>query len=158
MKRNDVAFYLFVGLIILGIASLIWEIQATVITSISLATLLFSIAQSIESAIHFKEENLKNALEVNSKIQLIRCSESEMLSMKSIIQNFNPDNKDKWLRICVAALNCLAFAVFFLGFVIPIKIDSSINAAITIFSVAMIFLSSVCSTNTFFLKNGASIP
>lgn len=91
--------------------------------------------------IHFKKENLKNALEVNSKIQLIQCSDSEMLSMKSIIQNFNPNSKDKWLKISVIALNSLAFTVFLLGFVISIKFNSSINAAITIFSVAMLFLS-----------------
>ena len=41
----------------------------------------------------------------------------------------------------VIALNSLAFTVFLLGFVISIKFNSSINAAITIFSVAMLFLS-----------------
>ena len=112
MERNDTALCLFIGLIFLGIASLIWEVQANVIASISFATLLFSIAQLIESVIHFKKENLKNALEVNSKIQLIQCSDSEMLSMKSIIQNFNPNSKDKWLKISVIALNSLAFTVF----------------------------------------------
>ena len=91
MKRNDTALYIFFGLVALGIASLFTEIKPNVIATISIAMLFFSIGQSIESIISYNDENMKNALEVNNKTNIIHLTEKEMLAMRSIIQNFNPD-------------------------------------------------------------------
>ncbi len=141
MKRNDTALYIFVGLVSLGIASIYIEIESSIIVSISIAMLLFSIGQLIESIISYNEENMKNALEVNNKTRVTNLTDQEMLIMKSLIQNFNSDKKKQVLRLITIIVNSIAFVVFFLGFVIPINIDPSINAAVTIFSAAAIFLS-----------------
>ena len=141
MKRNDTALYIVVGLVALGIASLFTEIKPNVIATISIAMLFFSIGQSIESIISYNDENMKNALEVNNKTNIIHLTEKEMLAMRSIIQNFNPDKKKRLLNLLAIIVNCIAFAVFFLGFVIPIEINPSINAVVTIFSAALIFFS-----------------
>ena len=141
MKRNDTALYIFVGLVSLGIASIYIEIESSIIVSISIAMLLFSIGQLIESIISYNEENTKNALEVNNKTRVTNLTDQEMLIMKSLIQNFNSDKKKQVLRLITIIVNSIAFVVFFLGFVIPINIDPSINAAVTIFSAAAIFLS-----------------
>lgn len=141
MKRNDTALYIFVGLVSLGIASIYIEIESSIIVSISIAMLLFSIGQLIESIISYNEENMKNALEVNNKTRVTNLTDQEMLIMKSLIQNFNSDKKKQVLRLITIIVNSIAFVVFFLGFVIPINIDPSISAAVTIFSAAAIFLS-----------------
>lgn len=141
MKRNDTALYIFVGLVSLGIASIYIEIESSIIVSISIAMLLFSVGQLIESIISYNEENMKNALEVNNKTRVTNLTDQEMLIMKSLIQNFNSDKKKQVLRLITIIVNSIAFVVFFLGFVIPINIDPSINAAVTIFSAAAIFLS-----------------
>ena len=141
MKRNDTTLYIFVGLVSLGIASIYIEIKSSIIVSISIAMLFFSIGQFIESIISYNEENMKNALEVNNKTKITNLTEQEMLIMKSLIQNFNPDKKKRVLKAITIIVNSIAFVVFFLGFVIPINIDPSINAAVTIFSASAIFLS-----------------
>ena len=141
MKRNDTALYIFVGLVALGIASIYIEIKPNIIASITIAMFFFSIGQLIESKISYNDENMKNALEVNNQTDIIHLTEKEMLTMKSIIQNFNPDKKKLLLKALAIVVNCIAFAIFFLGFVIPINIDPSINAAVSIFSAAVIFFS-----------------
>ena len=141
MKRNDTALYIFVGLVALGIASIYVEIKPNVLASISIAMLFFSAGQLIEAIISYNDENMKNALEVNNQTDIIHLTDKEMLTMRSIIQNFNPDKKKKLLKVFAIIVNSIASVVFFLGFVIPIDIDPSINAAITIFSAAMIFFS-----------------
>jgi|GEM_PF-6645610 len=141
MKRNDTALYIFVGLVALGIASIYIEIKSSVIASISIAMFFFSIGQSIESIISYNDEDMKNALEVNNITSITHLTEKEMLTMRSIIQNFNPDKRQQALRKCAIVVNCIAFVVFFLGFVIPINIDASINAFVTILSAAVVFFS-----------------
>ena len=141
MKRNDTALYIFVGLLALGVFSFFFKVKSSVIASISIAMLLFSIAQVIEAVISYDEENKKLSLESYKTINGIELTDGQLLFMKSFISNFDPNKKKCALKLISTILHCVAFAILFIGFVAPLDISDSISAAITIISAAMIFLS-----------------
>lgn len=141
MRRNDTALYICLGLLCLGIASLWIDMKPSIIASISVSMLIFSIAQVVESTIDYNNENMRNALEAFGKINKDSITEEQMMFMKSYILNFDPDKKKRRFKVASSVLYCTAFAILFLGFVIPIRINQKINAAVTIVSASVIFLS-----------------
>jgi len=141
MRRNDTALYIFVGLIILGICSLAFEIKTSVIAGISTATLVFSIAQVIEVSINNSEEDMKKAFEVYSKIDKTQFTEEQIMFGKVYLNYFDNDKKKSHYKFIARCMYCIAFALLFLGFVYPVVIPDNIIAAVTIFSASIIFFS-----------------
>ena len=95
MKRNDIALYIFVGLVALGITSFFCEIKTSIIASVSIAALIFSIALVIEAIINYKEEDTKSAFEVLNKVMKNRLTEGQLLFAKSYVKYFDTDKKNK---------------------------------------------------------------
>ena len=141
MRRNDTALYICLGLLCLGIASLWIDMKPSIIARISVSMLIFSIAQVVESTIDYNNVNTRNALEVFGKINKHSITEEQMMFMKSYILNFDTDKKKQRTKVASSVLYCTAFAILFLGFVIPVQINQNLNAAVTIVSASVIFLS-----------------
>lgn len=141
MKRNDIALYVCIGLIALAAASFLFNIKSSIIASISIATLVFTFAQTIEAFISYREENLRRSLEVNNKTKVISLTETQMMLMDVFIKYMNPDKKQRTAKVIATVLYIIAFVILFLGFVVPVTIDERICSAVTILSAAMIFFS-----------------
>ena len=141
MKQNNIALYMAIGLACLSVTSFFVAINQSTIAMLSIATLLFSIAQAIESLLIYSLDNTRNSLEVNNKAGLINISEEMMAVMNLMVVNFNTDKKIKVLKTVSSGIYIIAFAVLFIGFAIPVRISTQIVSAITIVSLAMVFIS-----------------
>ena len=60
MKNRSMSIYIAIGLIGLFIASFLVEIEAQVVVGLSIATLLFTIAQMLDAQVCFWNEDLQN--------------------------------------------------------------------------------------------------
>ena len=141
MKRNNMALYMAVGLTGLTIFSFWFCINQQITTSLSIATLLFTIAQTIESRANYMDEDMQNAMDIVNRVGNFNFNDEMMVFFKTQMKYDTSNVKKKWMERVVIAINCLAFMVLFVAFAIPIQIPSQLNTAVSILSTALLFLS-----------------
>ena len=83
MRKNNIALYIAIGLSGLSIVSLLVCINQQITVSLSLATLLFTIAQTIESKANYMDEDMQNAMDVANKVGNFNFNDEMMVFFKS---------------------------------------------------------------------------
>lgn len=141
MRKNNIALYIAIGLTGLSIISLLVCINQQITASLSIATLLFTIAQTIESKANYMDEDMQNAMDIANKVGNFNFNDEMMVFFKTWMKYDTSNGKKKWMERAVTAINCVAFMVLFVGFAIPIKIPDQLSTAVSILSAALLFLS-----------------
>ncbi len=141
MRKNNLALYIAIGLAGLAIISLRTGINQQITTSLSIATLLFTIAQTVESKENYMDEDMQNAVDITNKVGNFNYTDETMMFFKAWMKYDTSNTKKKWMERAVIAINCVAFIVLFVGFAIPISIPDQLSMAVSILSTALLFLS-----------------
>ena len=141
MNNRYISIYIAVGLTGLFIASFVLKIVPQIIVGLSVATLLFTIAQLLDSQISFWNEDLQNQVDVYNNIGNLNLSPQNLLFYKIVSKYQNPPKKQKVMRLIASALYGIAFIILFLSFVVPINITESVGTSITILSSSLLFFS-----------------
>lgn len=141
MKRRSMSIYISIGLVGLFIASVFVQIEPQVIMGLSVATLLFTIAQTLDSQISFWNEDLQNQVDAYNNIGDFNLSPKNLLFIKIASKYQNPPKKQKTINCFAAILYGVAFVILFLAFVVPINISEKIGTSVTILSSSLLFLS-----------------
>ena len=85
MKRNDIALHIAIGLAVLAIISLFMQIGQGIAVGISAATLLFTIAQTIESRLSYLNDDTETAVDVADKAGLMNMSAENVMMFKALL-------------------------------------------------------------------------
>ena len=139
MKKN-IALYMAIGLGCLGVAALFVNIEQSVIVSLSISSLFFTFGQVLASYIYYKKEELPLLVNVYNKAYNFNMDEVDLVFAKTLLECSELSTKEKLIIGLAHLCNFIAFAVLFLGFVIPFNIPNNYTAAIAIFSVALVFV------------------
>lgn len=116
-------------------------INQQITASLSIATLLFTIAQTMESRTKYMDEDTQNAMDIANRVGNLNFNDEMMVFLKAWMKYDTSNVKKKWMERVVITINCVAFMVLFVGFAIPIQIPSQLNTAVSILSTALLFLS-----------------
>lgn len=135
------AFYIAIGLIGLCIASFFVEIKAQITMGLSIATLLFTIAQMLDSQINFWSEDLQNQVDVYNNVGNFNLSPENLMLTKTMFKYMDPPKKQKIIRVLASIVYGGAFIVLFLAFVIPLNISEKVGTSIAILSTSLLFFS-----------------
>lgn len=141
MRKTNIALHIALGLTCLAFISIFIPVGQSIVAAISIATLLFTIAQAIESYLRGLYENMRESVDVNKLFGSIDLSEEQMAFCRLYIKYDDSGMKNKLLGIMSTVLNSLAFAVLFIGLVVQVSIPAKITAAVAIFSAAILFFS-----------------
>ncbi len=139
MKQN-VSLHIFIGLLGLGIASFFIHIEQSVIVFLSFATLLFTISQTINSYLNYKNEDLQKRIDTISKTQNLKLSEKNAIWLKKYVSYSELSIGKKILSFLSDSISSIAFVILFIGFVVPVQFPEDIGNIATILSTAMLFL------------------
>lgn len=141
MRKNNIALYIAIGLAGLSIISFWFSINQQIAASLSIATLLFTIAQTIESKANYMDEDMQSAVDVANRVGNFNFDDEMMMLFKTWMKYDTSNVKKKWMERVILVINCAAFIVLFAGFAIPIQIPSQLSTAVSILSTALLFLS-----------------
>lgn len=141
MKRRSISIYIAIGLMGLFIASLFIKIEPQVIVGLSIVTLLFTIAQMLDSQVNFWNEDLQNIVNIYNNIGNFNISPENLLLTKAMFRYMDQPKRLKFMRILAAVLYCISFVILFVVFVVPLNISERIGTSVTILSAALLFLS-----------------
>lgn len=141
MKKRNVAINISVGLVVLSFAALYVEIEPKTIVGLSMATLLFTIAQMLDSQVSFWNDDLQNQVDVYNNIGNFNLSPQNLLVFKILSKYQNPPKKQKIMHWIASTLYSVAFIILLLGFAAPISISEKVGTNVTILSSSLIFLS-----------------
>ena len=141
MKSRSMSIYIAIGLAGLFIVSFFVEIVPQIIIGLSVATLLFTIAQLLDSQVSFWNEDLQNQVDVFNNIGNFNLSPQNLLLAKMASKYQNPPKKQKIMHQSATVLYGVAFIVLFLSFVVPIDISEEIGMSITVLSSSLLFFS-----------------
>lgn len=141
MKNRSMSIYIAIGLAALFITSFFVKIEPQIIVGLSIATLLFTIAQLLDSQISFWNEDLQNRMDAYNNIGNFNLSPQNRLFIKIVSKYQNPPKKQKLMRQIASVLYGVAFIVLFLSFVIPINISEKVGTSVTVLSSSLLFFS-----------------
>jgi len=125
----------------LFIASLFIEIAPQVIVGLSVATLLFTIAQLLDSQISFWNEDLQNQVDIYNNIGNFNLSPQNLLFVKMVSKYQNPPKKQKIMNKIATVLYGVAFVILFMAFAVPVNISERVGTSVSVLSSALLFLS-----------------
>ena len=111
MRKNNLALYIAIGLAGLAVISLRTCINQQITTSLSIATLLFTIAQTVESKENYMDEDMQNAVDVANKVGNFNYNDEMMMFFKTWMKYDASNTKKKWMERTVIVINCVAFIV-----------------------------------------------
>ena len=141
MNSRKMPLYIAVGLIGLCIASFFVEIQQQILTGLSIATLLFTVAQVVDSQIAFWNEDLENETDRYNDKEGDPFDAETLLLIKTMLKCRKPPKKQTILTTIVIMMYSAAFVAFFVSFVVPFNFPNQIGNSVSIFSIALLFLS-----------------
>ena len=138
--KNNIALYMAIGLICFSLSALFFNIEQSVIVSLSISSLFFTIGQVLDSFIYYKKEELPLLVDTYNKVYNFNMDEADLAITKVLLECSELSTGEKWVIGLAHFFNLIAFAVLFLGFAIPFNIPNNCTAAIAIFSVALVFI------------------
>lgn len=141
MKKRNVAINISVGLVVLSFVALYVEIDTKIIVGLSMATLLFTIAQMLDSQVSFWNDDMQNQVDVYNNIGNFNLSPQNLMFIKILSKYQNPPKKQKLMHWLASILYSVAFIILLLAFVAPINISVKVGTSATILSSSLIFLS-----------------
>ena len=141
MKSRSMPIYIAIGLLGLFVSSFFVDIEPQVIVGLSVAILLFTIAQLLDSQISFWNEDLQNQVDVVNNIGNFNLSPQNLLFIKIASKYQNPPQKQKIVQRIAAVLYSVAFMVLFLSFVVKTNISEEVGTSVTVLSSSLLFFS-----------------
>lgn len=141
MKNRSMSIYIAIGLIGLFIASFLVEIEAQVVVGLSIATLLFTIAQMLDAQVCFWNEDLQNQVDIYNNVGNYNLSPENVLLAKTMFRYMDQPKKQKFMKILATVLYCVSFLILFIAFVVPLHISEKVGTSITILSSSLLFFS-----------------
>lgn len=141
MKRRSMSIYIAIGLVGLFIASFFVEIEPQVIVGMSIATLLFTIAQMLDSQVGFWNEDLQNQVDIYNSIGNLNLTPENIFLAKAMFRYMDQPKRQKIMHILASVLYCISFVVLFIVFVVPLNISGRTGTSVTILSSALLFFS-----------------
>lgn len=141
MKSRNMSFYITIGFTGLFIASFWFKIEPQKIAGLSITTLFFTIAQTLDSQINFWNEDLQNQVDIYNNVGDFNLSPKNLLLIKFISKYQTPPKKQKIMYKITTIIYGLAFIILFLTFVIPMNISEQVETSITILSSVVLFFS-----------------
>lgn len=141
MKNRSMSIYIAIGLIGLFITSFFIEIEVQIVVGLSIATLLFTIAQMLDAQVNYWNEDLQNQVDIYNNVGDYNLSPENILLAKTMFRYMDQPKKHKFMKILATVLYCVSFVILFIAFVIPLNISENIGTSITILSSALLFFS-----------------
>lgn len=143
MKKNNIILGLACGFLVLAVVSFFVPISIQVITTLSVCSLLFSIAQAIQGYLSEKGAEDYAMFEAVAEIGNLEITDEWKLMYKNHLSWFKTSKKEKILTIISRIIECVSIIVLICGLVIPLPVfeNEKIGTACTIGSFSAIFLS-----------------
>lgn len=143
MKKSNIVLGLACGFFLVALLSFYIDISVQVITTLSISSLLFSIAQAIQGFLSEKKNEHKAMLEAFDQVANMNITKDWMLFYKKYVPELNAGKKEKMLKIISTIIECTSIVVLVCGLVIPLPIfeNQKIGTFCTVSSFSAIFLS-----------------
>lgn len=143
LKQNNISLGLGIGFVILAVLCLFFEISPQILATISLCSLLFTVSQTIQNFLSFKEKESETKIDVMSKVQKCDMDERWILFAQRYSHLFLSSKNEHYLKKIGEALEIASFIVLICGFVIPIKAleNTSLGNLCTLLSFGLLFFS-----------------
>lgn len=141
MKSRSMSIYIAIGLVGLFIVSFFVKIRPQVVIGLSIATLLFTIAQMLDARVNFCNEDLQNQFEIYNNVGDYNLSPENILLVKAMFRYMDQPKEQKIMVMIATLLYCVSFVILFVVFVIPLNISDKIGTSVTILSSALLFFS-----------------
>lgn len=141
MKRRSMSIYITIGLAGVFIASFFVEIEPQVIVGLSIATLLFTLAQMLDSQVSFWNEDLQNQVDICNSIGNFNLTPENIFLTKAMFRYMDQPKRQKIMQILATVLYCISFVILFIVFVVPLNISERTGTSVTILSSALLFFS-----------------
>lgn len=106
-----------------------------------MATLLFTIAQMLDSQVSFWNDDMQNQVDVYNNIGNFNLSPQNLMFFKILSKYQNPPKKQKIMHWLASILYSVAFIILLLAVVAPINISENVGTSATILSSSLIFFS-----------------
>ena len=86
MKNRSMSIYIAIGLIGLFITSFFIEIEVQIVVGLSIATLLFTIAQMLDAQVNYWNEDLQNQVDIYNNVGDYNLSPENILLAKTMFR------------------------------------------------------------------------
>lgn len=143
MKKNNITLCLAVGFFALAASLIIFKISNQALVAISISSFIYTLAQTIRSIVDLKNEEHKLQLDAFNSIGSLNLNQSQLMLLKRYSPWFFSTKNEKRIHLASTALECIAFAVLFVGLTIPIPFlyNETISDIATVLSFGFLFLS-----------------
>lgn len=141
MEKRSMSIYIAIGLIGLFIVSFFVKIEPQIIVGLSIVTLLFTIAQMLDSQVRAWNEELQNQVDVHNNVENLNLTYEDIFLTKMAFRYISQPKRQKFMRALATALYCISFVVLFIAFIVPLNISEKIGTSVTILSSALLFVS-----------------
>lgn len=143
MKTNNSAIGISIGFFALAILSFWTNVSIQNISVFSLCSLLFSIAQALESYINSKASESKAMIRAMDKLSNWNLTEVWKFIYEEYSYPYNAGRKDRILLYTSNIVECASFVVLILGLTRPISLfeHEEIGTFCTIASFSILFFS-----------------
>lgn len=143
MKRNNVAFCLFISFLILSLIAIFVEISAQMLIAISVSSTIYTFAQTLKNRIDLEDDETRTQLETFNAVGNFNMTAENLFFMKRYAPQFCASKQTKILNKVILILECVAFSALIIGLIIPIPFleNERISEVATILSFAFLFLS-----------------
>lgn len=121
MKKSNIALGMSIGFGILAVVSCFVNISIQVITTLSLCSLLFTIAQTIQSFITEYDEEQRHKFDLFKTMGNFQVDDKWDLVYKKYWSIWTDDKKQKRIRHASNIVEVSAFVVLLIGLIVPIK-------------------------------------
>ena len=121
MKKSNIALGMSIGFVFLAIISCFVDIPVQVIATLSLCSLLFTVAQTIQSFITEYDEEQRHKFDLFKTMGTFQLDEKWEMIYKKYWPIWTDGKKQKCIRLASNIVEILAFIVLLLGLIVPIK-------------------------------------
>lgn len=143
MKKNNIELCLAVGLFALAVVLIFFEIGNQALIAISISSLVYTLAQTLRNNVELKNEDHKSQLDTFNSIGTFNLNQSQLVMLKRYAPWFFSTKKEKRAHKIATILECVAFAILFVGVTVPIPVlyNDKIGDISTVASFGLLFLS-----------------
>lgn len=142
MKKSNIVLGLSIGFAILAVISCFINISIQTIVTLSICSLLFTAAQTIQSFVSESDEETQKKYDCFKELGNFKIDEKLDYVYKKYSHVWFSDKKRKYLIILGNILEIFAFIILLLGLIIPISIFEYkwITDLCTFLSFSLLFL------------------
>lgn len=143
MKKNNITLCLAVGFFALAASLMVFKMSKQSLIAISISSFIYTLAQTIRNNVDLKNEEHKLQLDAFNSIGSLNLNQSQLMIIKRYAPWFFSTKNEKRIHLTATVLECIAFAVLFVGLTIPIPFlfNEAISDIATVLSFGFLFLS-----------------